>query len=80
MLKKLCDIINQNFGSPFLPKNMVSAEIIDEDGEELLSINIDRRDVQINGKLEAVSSGTYMAEDKDDKFFEVYSQRLDDQI
>lgn len=60
-LEKLCEIINENFGEPFLVKDGVSAEIYEtDDGEKELSINIGRRDVQINEQGEVVGCGTFM--------------------
>jgi hypothetical protein len=59
-LEKLCEVINQNFGEPYLSKDGVSAEIIDDDGIKVLSINIGRRDVQIDAHGEVVSCGTFL--------------------
>lgn len=60
-LEKLCEIINENFGEPFLVKDGVSAEIYETDhGVKELSINIGRRDIQINEQGEVLNAGTLM--------------------
>ena len=59
-LEKLCEVINQNFSEPYLSKDGVSAEIIDDNGIKVLSINIGRRDVQIDAHGEVVSCGTFL--------------------
>jgi hypothetical protein len=61
-LEKLCEIINSNFGEPYLISGGVTAEIIeDEEDVQLLSINIGRRDIQINTQGEIVGSGTFLS-------------------
>ena len=61
-LEKLCEVINEHFGEPFLIKDGVSAEVdIDADGTKTLSINIGRRDVQIDENGEIVGCGTFIA-------------------
>ena len=59
-LEKLCEVINENFGEPYLAKDGVSAEIIDDNGIKVLSINIGRRDVQIDEQGEVVGCGTFL--------------------
>jgi hypothetical protein len=56
-LEQLCEIINEHFGEPFLVKDGVSAEMQD-DGT--LSINIGRRDIQIDQNGEVVACGTFL--------------------
>jgi hypothetical protein len=64
-LEKLCEIINTNFGEPFLVKDGVSAEISEYEGKKELTIAIGRRDIQIDENGELVGSGTFvgMADD-----------------
>jgi len=59
-LEKLAEIINENFGEPFLVKDGVFAEVIDEDdeAEPSLCLTIGRRDIQINSEGEVLGSGT----------------------
>lgn len=60
-IEQFCEIINQNFGEPFLVKDGVSAEVYtDEDGEKSLCIQIGRRDVQIGENGEVIGAGTIM--------------------
>jgi len=59
-LEALCEVINTQFGEPFLVRDGVMAEIITEDDETLLSICIGRRDIQINAAGEVVSGGTLL--------------------
>ena len=59
-LEKLCRVINENFSEPYLAKDGVLAEIIDDDGTKVLSINIGRRDVQIDEQGEVVGCGTFL--------------------
>lgn len=59
-LEKLCEIINENFNEPYLVKDGVSAEVVNDDGTKILSINIGRRDVQIDENGEVVSCGTFL--------------------
>jgi hypothetical protein len=69
-IEKLCEIINTEFGSPFLVKDGVSAEIlINDDGTKELSINIGRRDVQIDENGEVLGSGTFMGMEGDTLVF-----------
>jgi hypothetical protein len=65
-LEKLCEIINEQFGEPFLVKDGVSAEMQD-DGT--LSINIGRRDIQIDQNGEVVSCGTFLGMTNDTLLF-----------
>ena len=59
-IEKLCEIINTEFGAPFLIEDGVSAEILlNDDGTTELSINIGRRDVQIDEKGEVLGAGTF---------------------
>jgi len=61
-IEKLCEVLNSEFGSPFLVDGGVVAEILEnEDGSKELSINIGRRDVQIDADGEVTSSGTFIA-------------------
>ena len=60
-IEKLCKIINTEFGAPFLIEDGVSAEILlNDDGTKELSINIGRRDVQIDENGEVLGAGTFM--------------------
>jgi len=59
-LERLKEIIDQNFGTPFLEEGLVTASLDNEDGEKTLSITIGRRDVQINEAGEVVGSGTML--------------------
>lgn len=58
-LEQISDIINTNFSTPFLEKDLVSSELEEDETEgTLLNINIDRRDISINRSGEVVNSGT----------------------
>ena len=59
-LERLKEIIDQNFGTPFLEKDLVTANLDNEDGEKTLSITIGRRDIQINEAGKVVGSGTML--------------------
>lgn len=60
-IEKLCEIINTEFGAPFLIKDGVSAEIlVNDDSTKELSINIGRRDVQIDEDGNVLGAGTFM--------------------
>lgn len=56
-LKKLAKILNQKFGSPFLPPGFVNAKVT---GRETLRFQIGHRDVELDKELEPVGSGTDM--------------------
>ena len=64
-LETLCEIINKQFGEPFLIRDGVMAEIVTEADETLLSICIGRRDIQINAAGEVVGSGTLVGMSND---------------
>ena len=60
-LEKLCEIINWHFGEPFLVKDGVCAELIeDEDEGTLLAITIGRRNISIDRDGEIIDTGTFM--------------------
>jgi hypothetical protein len=69
-LQKLCDIINEHFGEPFLVAGGVSAELVDNDGVEELSINIGRRDLTIDTNGEVVGCGTFLSMPPDTLVFD----------
>jgi hypothetical protein len=60
-LEKLCDLLNEHFGDPFLVAGGVTAEIVNNDGVEELSISIGRRDVTIDANGEVVGCGTFLS-------------------
>ena len=64
-LEALCEIINTQFGEPFLVRDGVMAELIIEADETLLSICIGRRDIQLNAAGEVVGSGTLVGMSND---------------
>jgi len=60
-LERLKEIIDQNFGPPFLEEGLVVAKFVDDDNgakEKTLQINIGRRDIWINEAGEVTASGT----------------------
>ena len=59
-LEKLKEILDEQFGEPFLPKDIVIAEIIKFDEKKELSITIGRRDIQIDEYGNVNSSGTFL--------------------
>lgn len=61
-LEKLCEVLNQNFGEPFLEEGMVSADIWEDEetGEKSLAIQIGRRDVQIDSDGQVIGAGTML--------------------
>jgi len=58
-LERLKEIIDQNFGEPFLKEGMVTADFTYGEGKTL-AITIGRRDVEINEDGEVVGSGTML--------------------
>lgn len=62
ILAKLKEILDKEFGAPFLPKGMVKTKWIESTPEspELLEIKIGRRDVWVDEKLKVHASGTDM--------------------
>lgn len=63
-LEKLCEMINENFGEPFLVKGGVSAEVFtDEDGTKSMTLQIGRRDVEIDENGEVLGCGTLVVVD-----------------
>ena len=60
-LQKLCEVLNEHFGEPFLVAGGVTAELIDNDGVEELSINIGRRDLTIGADGEVIGCGTFLS-------------------
>ena len=60
-LEKLCDLLNEHFGDPFLVAGGVTAKIVNNDGVEELSISIGRRDVTIDANGEVVGCGTFLS-------------------
>ena len=78
-IEKLCEIINTEFGDPYLVKDGVSAEIlINDDGSKELSINIGRRDVQIDENGEVLGAGTFMGMAGDTLVFSDYNGITED--
>lgn len=62
----IAEQINKNFGEPFLKKDSVIVEVIEENGKNLLSFNIGRRDAQFDEKFSCISSGTFLCNDIED--------------
>ena len=60
-LEKLCTVLNEHFGEPFLAAGGVSAELVDNDGEQELSITIGRRDITIGADGEVLDTGTFVS-------------------
>ena len=68
-LEKFCEILNENFGEPHLVNGGVTAEIfVNDDGTKELSINIGRRDVQIDEQGFITGSGTFLGMSNDTLF------------
>jgi hypothetical protein len=59
-LEKLCEVLNTHFGEPYLAAGGVTAELVDNEGQQELSITIGRRDVTIGANGELVGSGTFV--------------------
>ena len=59
-LDRLAEILNNQFGEPFLAKDGVRAEYREFEGQKELMISIGRRDIQINDAGEVVSCGTFV--------------------
>lgn len=57
-LEQLRDIFNLQFGEPYLVENGVVATLENNHEGKMLSIQIGRRDIQINDSGEVVGAGT----------------------
>ena len=59
-LAKLKEIMDYNFGPPFLPEGMVTTNWVGSGDERSLSITIDRRDVSIDKDGNVIAAGTFL--------------------
>lgn len=60
-LERICEILNIEFGEPYLVENGVYAKIEHVDGEKILNLQIGRRDCQINEAGIVIGAGTLMS-------------------
>lgn len=60
-LERLCQIINEGFGEPFLVSGGVVAEIHSEGEDKWLTLSIGRRDVSFTNEGDIWSTGTFMS-------------------
>lgn len=56
--KKLAEIINREFGPPFLHKNEVIAKVGTYKGEPTFDLTIGRVDMEVNSKGQVISHST----------------------